>query len=96
MRSTSGHKPAACGYHLLIRFSDDPDEVLITGRLILVVSPSNCAPVMHPLSGALLAAGATQRTLLVRLDQHRADRDASGSDDAAEHRAGHARRCATF
>ncbi len=96
MRSTSGHKPAACGYHLLIRFSDDPDEVHIAGLLKSVFNPASCAPAMHSVSNALLAAGAAQRTVLVRLDQHRADRDASGSDDAAEHRAGHARWCATF
>ena len=34
IRSTSGFKPAVCGYHLLIRFSDDPDEVLIAGSSV--------------------------------------------------------------
>jgi len=58
MRSTSGHKPAACGYHLLIRFSDDPDEVLIADLLTSIFNSVSCAPVMHSLSDALLAAGA--------------------------------------
>ena len=31
MRSSNGYMPAAGGYHLLIRFSDDPDEVLTAG-----------------------------------------------------------------
>ena len=28
LRSTGGHAPSACGYHLLVRFSDNPDEVI--------------------------------------------------------------------